>query len=255
VLTTCTALAVGWDEPSVALGLLLRPVRHEGLFVQMFGRFLRPWPGKDEGLLLDFVGATDDVKLRNAIDLGKSTFREGDLDDPIEEDELEESEPVTRERIVKQRKSSYEVEIFAGTSVQWLMGPSGIPFVPCGEEIVFVLEDLEGWHVCRAEQRLTAGQPRGEFVHSGLTQTDALALASDVAEDLGLYLAKRNAAWRDQAPSEAQQRYAENVGIQGWNGMTRGVLSDTLSVFKAFNVLSYFANWSRQRLERAGVPT
>lgn len=251
VLTTCTALAEGWDCPPAGLGLLVRPTKHEGLFVQIFGRFLRPWPGKTHALLLDFVGATDNVKLRNAVDLTHSVVRDtgADLEELLDEDDVP-SEPVVRERLVRQRKSSYEVEIFAGTSVQWLMGPSGIPFVPVGEGLVFIIEGADGWHVAHTNGTWKpSGHPNGDFVHSHLaTQEDALELASEYAEEHGQYIAKKSAAWRQSAPSEAQLSYAlGRFGIDGTN-MSRGALSDEISVHVAAPFLNYFAHWSRSQL-------
>lgn len=252
VLTTCTALAEGWDCPPAGLGMLVRPTKHEGLFVQIFGRFLRPWPGKSHALLLDFVGATDNIKLRNAVDLGSTVVRDNggaDLEELLDEDE-EPTEPVTRERLVRQRKSSYEVEIFAGTSVQWLMGPSAIPFVPVGKGLVFIVESRQGWNVAATTGEWNVnGRPEGRFVYSGLPgQDDALELASEYAEEHGQYIAQKSAAWRSGAPSAAQQDFARALGIVGADMMTRGVLSDEISVRKAAPVLNYFAHWSRSQL-------
>src|SRR6185312_7391375 len=115
ILTTCTALAVGWDFPPASLGILLRPVKHEGLFVQMAGRLLRTFEGKRDVLLLDCVRATDDVRLRNSIDLSTTVLRDTG---PLEE--VPPTEPVVRNRVVVRRKGSYEVEIVSGASVRWL---------------------------------------------------------------------------------------------------------------------------------------
>lgn len=251
VLTTCTALAEGWDCPPAGLGMLVRPTKHEGLFVQIFGRFLRPWPGKSHALLLDFVRATDDVKLRNAVDLAGTVTRDttDGLEELVDEDD-EPSEPITRERLVRQRKSSYEVELFAGTSVQWLMGPSAIPFVPCGKGLVFIVEGASGWHVAHTSGSWTpSGRPEGRFVYSELvTSEDALELASEYAEEYGGYVAARGASWRARTPSDGQLSYAQAIGIVDAANMTRGALSDTLSVHAASGVLNYFAHWSRSQL-------
>jgi len=257
VLTTCTALAEGWDCPPCSLILLVRPIRHEGLFVQIFGRALRLYPGKTDALLLDFVGATDSLKLRNAVDLTSSVQKE--IDDELQEllDEEIEREPEERSaRTVRQKKSSYEVEIFSGSSVQWLMGPSGIPFVPVGEGFVFIVESAEGWCVADTTGKWIAPQspyersrPDGKFVYSGLPrQEDALELASEYAEEHGSYVAARGASWRSGKPSEAQLRFAQALGISGAENMTRGVVSDEISVRKAAGILNYFGEWSRGQL-------
>lgn len=223
ILTTCTALAVGWDEPPASLGILLRPVRHEGLFVQMAGRLLRTSEktGKTDALLLDCVRATDTVKLRNAIDLSTTVYR--DVDDELEE-VVTEPEPVERVRTIQRRKGSYEVEIVAGASVKWMQGPAGIPFVPIGErEIVFVIEDVDGFRVAHHDGRRSGvdGNPLGQFAASGMSYEDALDCASMFAEDLG-------------------------ASRPGWRN------GDDRIVERSRWVLGYFARWSEARL--ASVP-
>lgn len=249
ILTTCTALAEGWDAPYASRLLLVRPTKHEGLFIQIVGRFLRLYPGKSNAWLLDFVGATTDLKLRNAIDLSESVLKDidGELQELLEEEEP--AEPVTRERIVKQKRSSYEVDIFAGTSVQWLMGPSNIPFVPCGDQgIVFIVQGRDGWHVGQANGWEDNGRPRGHFVHSGLNETDALAAASDHVENANLVVARKSSRWRNEDPTDAQKSWARTLGIIGVESMTKGALSDEISVAQATGVLMYFARWSRSQV-------
>lgn len=252
VLTTCTALAEGWDCPPCSLILLVRPIKHEGLFVQIFGRALRPWPGKQNAVLLDFVRATDDLKLRNAVDLGETAYRE--VDDGLLAllDEDVEREPSEREpRRIRQRKSSYEVDLFAGSTVHWLMGPSGIPFVPLGKSgLCFIVESLRGWHVAECSgEWLPSGRPVGKFIYSELpSQDDALELASEYAEEHGQYVAQRGASWRAGAPSEAQLDFARVLRIAAPETMSRGVLSDEISVYRASSILNYFAAWSRDQL-------
>lgn len=245
VLTTCTALAEGWDAPHCSLGVLVRPTKHEGLFVQMVGRLLRPWPGKSDALLLDLVGSTSEVKLRNACDLNVTKEVEPDLHVPVEVDP--DAEPVGQERKVKRIRSTHEVELFAGTSVQWLRSPSGLAFVPCGDEMIFLVEGPDGWNIGRAATSLGGdGRPSGSWLAEGLSQTDALESASDAAEDAGMLIAAKSASWRRAAPSTAQINFATGLGIENPEQYTKGGLSDEISVRRANYVLNYFADWSRK---------
>jgi superfamily II DNA or RNA helicase len=57
VVTNCMVLTEGWDQPDVAVCILARPTKSLGLFRQMVGRVLRPFPGKDHALVLDHAGA------------------------------------------------------------------------------------------------------------------------------------------------------------------------------------------------------
>lgn len=70
VLSNVAILAEGWDCPSCEVMILARPTRSLIRFIQMAGRVLRPFEGKDRALLLDHSGTarllgypTDDLPL------------------------------------------------------------------------------------------------------------------------------------------------------------------------------------------------
>jgi superfamily II DNA or RNA helicase len=56
VLTSCNVISIGFDEPSVEVGLLLRPTTSLALHHQQIGRVMRLSPGKDFGIILDQAG-------------------------------------------------------------------------------------------------------------------------------------------------------------------------------------------------------
>ena len=58
VVTNCSVLTEGFDEPSLECIVMARPTRSQGLFVQMSGRVTRTYPGKECGLILDVADAT-----------------------------------------------------------------------------------------------------------------------------------------------------------------------------------------------------
>lgn len=55
-LVSVAVLTVGFDAPDVDLIVLLRPTASPVLHVQIIGRGLRPYPGKEDCLILDFAG-------------------------------------------------------------------------------------------------------------------------------------------------------------------------------------------------------
>lgn len=250
VLSTCTALAEGWDAPWCSVMHAVRPTRHPGLFVQQAGRVLRPWPGKRDALVLDYVGVLDDLELAAEIDL--SVTRENSEGEPAEApevDEEEEAPPERRERTVRRRRVDLEVELFAGTSVQWLTSPVGLPFVACGDVIVALVEGPDGWNVAEVEQP-HAGlpptvRPAGRWVAQGLDSEAALEVASDHAEAAGEYLSRRSAGWRAGRPSEAQEAWVRRLG-RWQDGLSRGQCSDLISISRAGRALGPLAEWSRQ---------
>ncbi|NET31421.1 MAG: DEAD/DEAH box helicase [Cyanothece sp. SIO1E1] len=58
VLTSCNVISIGFDEPSVEVGLLLRPTKSKALHQQQIGRVMRisPATGKEHGIILDQAG-------------------------------------------------------------------------------------------------------------------------------------------------------------------------------------------------------
>lgn len=55
-LTSCELITYGLDVPRVECVIMLRPTLSRTLFMQMIGRGLRPWTGKDSLVVLDHVG-------------------------------------------------------------------------------------------------------------------------------------------------------------------------------------------------------
>ncbi|MEL6250124.1 MAG: helicase-related protein, partial [Cyanobacteria bacterium J06627_15] len=58
VLTSCNVISIGFDEPSVEVGLMLRPTKSSALHFQQLGRVMRisPQTGKEYGIILDQAG-------------------------------------------------------------------------------------------------------------------------------------------------------------------------------------------------------
>jgi superfamily II DNA or RNA helicase len=58
MLTSCNVISIGFDEPSVEAGLLLRPTQSRALHHQQIGRVMRisPETGKTHGTILDQAG-------------------------------------------------------------------------------------------------------------------------------------------------------------------------------------------------------
>jgi len=70
VATNCAVYSEGADFPSAECILMARPTQSHGLFTQIIGRGLRPYPGKTKCLVLLFV--TTGASILTLFDLGKS---------------------------------------------------------------------------------------------------------------------------------------------------------------------------------------
>ena len=56
VLSNCMVLTEGWDCPKVSCVIIARPTKSYGLYLQMVGRSLRPYPNKKDTLIIDHAG-------------------------------------------------------------------------------------------------------------------------------------------------------------------------------------------------------
>lgn len=63
VVTNAAVLTEGWDFPALSCIIQARPTKSRGLYVQIVGRSLRPYPGKDDALILDVTGSSERMDL------------------------------------------------------------------------------------------------------------------------------------------------------------------------------------------------
>jgi hypothetical protein len=126
--------------------VIARPTVHEGLFIQMVGRILRPHAGKTDAVILDPTGVLFRHSLNGVIDLSSSERPEADdeLEDDLTEDELDELPEVDPDAGIRARVTGYEdVELIrvGGTAgPPWLVTAGGIPFSQLrADEVVFVI--------------------------------------------------------------------------------------------------------------------
>lgn len=79
ILTSCDILTEGYDDPSAQGVIFARPTQSQLVYVQAIGRALRLHPSKQDALILDCVGSSDEYKLAqlatlaglNSIEKGK----------------------------------------------------------------------------------------------------------------------------------------------------------------------------------------
>jgi len=88
-LTNCMVFTEGTDIPNIKTVMIARPTQNISLYTQMAGRGLRLYPGKEYALLIDCVGAVDNINLCtapsligldiNSVPLNRRNFIQGDL--------------------------------------------------------------------------------------------------------------------------------------------------------------------------------
>lgn len=261
VLGTCTALAEGWDCPKCCVALMVRPTKSLLMFIQQVGRILRPWPGKTHGLILDFVGVTDDKDMRSIVDL-RETQAPREIEDPcpgcgkarcldcglcgnwecpmpscmceIEDD----FERVPIQHTAKKINGVIDVDLFAGTNARWLHTYAGVPFVQTQKHTYWVSMKDGAWAVGRCGSKSRAG---GVWLAEGLESAEALDVGSDIALAEDPTIADKRSSWRTSGKASQAQLdlVARNrLNIPGAAEMSKSDLSDAISIAIASSLLA-----------------
>ena len=247
VLCNCAVLTEGWDAPWCSAAVIARPTSSATLYVQMAGRVLRPYPGKGDALILDVAGVTGKHKLRSVVDLAGAD-RVDEL--PPELAQYEDDEqildlldvfdaPGRPERKAHDGPLASElVDLFAGSRQSWLRTRRGVWFLGTKANWIFLAPGSSPglYAVARVPVRWNPDR-RGEFLNQDLDLETAMAWGEQHAAE-ETTLTRRGAAWRRGTPTQAQRSEAERCGIV-FEGMTKGQLSDAISIHKASERLDH----------------
>lgn len=253
IVTNCMVLTEGTDIPPVSCVIIARPTLHGGLFVQMAGRGLRLFPGKDDCLILDVVGATARHSLIAGIELFGEEIERAEVDpdaeqledEPVDVDEAFGALPEVRYQAGP--LVATEVDLFHGSGSAWLRTHGGIWFLPAGERYIALLPsrtERGHWDVV-AMHKTQRGS--GRWVAVGVSdQGYAMAHAEGDVSPLELTTASRARSWRKMRPSDAQSRYARRLGIVITDDMSKGEASNLISVAEAsWRIDPPLAGWYR----------
>jgi superfamily II DNA or RNA helicase len=237
VVCNCAVLTEGFDDPRTDCIVVARPTRNRALYTQMIGRGTRRHPDKADLLVLDVVGASDELSLVTIPSLfgvgGDDRLRDGTV---AVTDALDDHE--AHLKAVGKLKSE-EAELFRA------MRAEGIAWVPV---------HLEGARLHRYQRSLGTGLPTvvlgqqapGEDRYNVGTVLGStkrylmvdvpLELAQGIGEDFirkhhpgGLHIADADAAWRKRPPTPKQRAFARRVKVEDHKQYaTAGDLSDAI---------------------------
>lgn len=267
VLVTVMVLTEGADFPMCDCVVMARPTRSRVLYSQMVGRALRLYEDKQDALVLDLSGTTRQMRLIHLSELVHGMgidIKEVDEDgeeiicevcDLVMSECVCEKEPQIR--ISSKRQGVVDmvtIDLLADTQsdVLWLETPAGVPFISL----------TDGWMVFIWPKDSTRDQWAVGYINTAKKNPDktpvggwyeldddntpvyypmatAIKHAQQWAVDSKLKVPKRLASWRtkNQPPSEMQTDLAHRLGIPGYAGMTRGRLSDEISIHFAARLL------------------
>jgi hypothetical protein len=212
---------------------MLRPTKSAPFFVQMAGRVLRPFVGKDDAIILDLAGSAAESGLATIADLAgmpPGSVKKGQS----LLDAAEESAALEKRKIAVVAQRTRQIELLRRSELRWL-DVEGAWVLPAGADQVMILmaveSDGDAWEVWRSEDK-------GRSLHreSGkpLTLDWARGVGEEVARAQGGVLSRTDASWRNRPPSDAQVSALERMGYAGrLAGIDRGAASDLMTAHYA----------------------
>lgn len=238
VLANCMVLTEGFDMPQAEVALIARPTSSQSLFVQMAGRVLRPFPGKEKALILDVVGLRS-MNLRSIVDLSETEIepRPGKSLKEMYELDIEEEERVERD-VLEGTTTTKVRKLFDASSSVWLKTHGGTWFVPTKDGYVFLWPEGGRFKIGKTGDQYSM-KGGGWLKEEPLDLPYAMAWAEQFAEELDPTVASRAASWRKkkQKPSDAQKALATRLKIPYTEATRKNDLSDKISVYYASKVL------------------
>lgn len=236
VLVNMALWTEGLDLPEVSCIHQVRPTKSDALYMQMVGRALRLFPGKDDALVLDYAPAeARNVTMMGDV-LGVKVRKDVYIQDKVEEGEVVAGFTFDRNGLNWLQGNPMEIvsrqlDYMSATPWRWHhigqgdwltlgLGPGEdgtdrtLAISPPGTE-------MHLWGVARGAEERWA---RAYHLSTGTFEEIQL-----IAEEYCLKwgnetLAFKAARWRKEAPTEGQLKFAKRLGLDVF-GKTRGQLA------------------------------
>jgi superfamily II DNA or RNA helicase len=232
----CMVLTEGFDLPELAAVLLCRPTMSRPLHMQQIGRVTRLAEGKRHGTVLDFTFNTRRMRHRIA------SLSDLEIPGLIRDGEFEPSDGQPRTVFVEikprgQGLKSFKVEIFTDSDhpIAWTehRSDSRVRRFAATKELGAIIDCLPPsstaparWLLYIVPMRAKSPQVRRSF-HANL-RAAVHAAEEELAGSEGLQFATSSAAWKSNAPTEAQLRAAKRWKVRIPAKATSGEVSSLL---------------------------
>lgn len=245
VLSNCSVLTEGWDDPGMSCLILARPTRSALLFTQIVGRGLRLHPpDKEDCLVIDLADACAGKK---PVGLPTLMGLPSDLD--CEGEKLHEVAKRYRELEAKSPEEASRVRSAKDIDTAWeridLFRPAQLsPDVVEYSQYIWIEVGPQHWVLNiggeEREKMAIEADPLGNYVVSlnSARETKILGQTADMVSAFSrsdrwvknnrsdkTVLLDQNAAWRTQPPSEAQLKWLKKYNIPITADMTKGQAS------------------------------
>lgn len=235
VLANYGVLTEGYDNPAINCIVMARPTLSSALYIQMIGRGMRLYPGKDDLLVLDFADRGRAMRLDQIPDLlGKSVVGEAEEAKPMiskKERELA-SRPADKEAADAEGVTLVAEHVELVTRFSWLPLDIGsgrwILLLPKNAAITLEpAKDGEGYHAhyyrSGEYKRITERPLRLDWAQ-GAAETLARKLTG------GTYFLEKMARWRQEPATAEQISTLQKYGIPVPNDLKKGKASELIGL-------------------------
>lgn len=245
----------GTDLPMTDCIVIARPTSSVGLYMQMAGRGLRPYPGKENCLIMDVVGATVKHKMASfAVLAGGERVVDLNEDERAEMDALAEDLDLLGLDAEVERKRSgegapdvvgvdgdlayEEVSLFDRSHQQWLRTAGGAWCLVSAGHVIALAPVGDRYSVACMPLYSEGGRWVVEDVDMSYAMSWGEQEAERLAERLMLGIEK-DAQWRTRTPVVSQRRRAKALGIEVPKGMKAGQLANLINAADAANRIDH----------------
>lgn len=241
VLISVMALTEGFDMPQAEVAVVARPSQSASLRIQMIGRVLRPFPGKDEALVLDVVGALNGGALQGFTDLSETIVPPLPGESVSEAYERDLSERDSVERDVQTGKvTTHVVNLFKGSKAAWMQTKKGKWFIPTRDGYVVLMPKDDKFRVAKTESKWKLKGPSSGWLTERAMPLDlALAWGEQLSIELDPLLAEKDRSWRTRRakPSPKQFALADRLKIVYDPKIRKHELAELIDVHQASKLL------------------
>jgi len=218
-VTNVDVLTEGYDNPGVDCVVIAAPTKSRIAYAQRVGRGTRLYPGKEDCLVLDLVGSTEELSLQSLPTLFslKREPRPGETMGQAAAREAKEDEAHTGVQLddAPRPVGAEEVDLLAGRAqLRWVMiGQRWVISAGNGDDgnaEYLVLDPVDGgnWRV------LLLCHDHATILASGLDIGYAQGSAEETLRSRdGVQLADKQARWRQKEATTGQLRYLANLGV------------------------------------------
>jgi len=227
----------GLDVPAASCIHQVRPTKSDGLYLQMVGRGLRPFPGKQDCLVLDYAPA-DSRQIVFLGDVLGAPRREAVVAEVADEDGVLGGFTFDAAGFKWLRGKATELIArqldYLNTSPwQWYRAPDGSMSLGLGlgsdenERTLFISADTPPrlWAIGKRKDEYN---PRVVKLIAESDDFDALMIRADEISDRwgNTVLARKAKKWRREPASDAQLKFARRLGVDGAN---KGELAEKIT--------------------------